>query len=81
MYANRSSKGVEPDASEKINAGTATAKWRTGCEGRISVVKRRNGLDRCRYKGDDGMQRWVGLGVISDNLVDIGRATGKQAAP
>jgi len=49
-------------------------KWRTGCEGRISVVKRRNGLDRCRYKGDDGMQRWVGLGVISDNLVNIGRA-------
>ena len=28
-------------------------KWRTGCEGRISVVKRRHGLDRCRYKGDD----------------------------
>ena len=26
-------------------------------------------LDRCRYKGNAGMQRWVGLGVISDNLV------------
>ena len=35
----------------------------------------------CRYKGDDGMQRWVGLGVISDNIVNIGRAMGKQAAP
>jgi hypothetical protein len=23
-------------------------KWRTGCEGRISVVKRRHGLNRCR---------------------------------
>ena len=34
--------------------------WRTGCEGRISVVKRRHGLNRCRYKGDAGMQRWVG---------------------
>jgi len=48
-------------------------KWRTGCEGRISVVKRRHGLTRCRYKGDDGMQRWVGLGVIADNLINIGR--------
>ena len=31
--------------------------WRTGCEGRISVVKRRHGLNRCRYKGDDWMKR------------------------
>lgn len=50
-------------------------KWRTGCEGRISVVKRRNGLDRCRYKGDDGMWRWVGLGVISDNPVSARAAS------
>ena len=35
-------------------------KWRTGCEGRISVVKRRHGLSRCRYKGDSGIKRWVG---------------------
>lgn len=35
-------------------------KWRTGCEGRISVVKRRHGLDRCQYKGLRGMRRWVG---------------------
>ena len=55
-------------------------KWRAGCEGRISVVKRRNGLNRCRYKGDDGMQRWVGLGVISDNLVNIGLAMRKRAS-
>jgi IS5 family transposase len=55
-------------------------KWRTGCEGRISVVKRRNGLDRCRYKGYVGMNRWVGLGVIADNIVNIGRAMEKQAA-
>ena len=48
-------------------------KWRTGCEGRISVVKRRHGLNRSRYKGDDGMKRWVGLGVIADNLINIGR--------
>jgi IS5 family transposase len=47
--------------------------WRTGVEGRISVLKRRHGLNRCRYRGDAGMQRWVGLGVIADNLINIGR--------
>jgi IS5 family transposase len=44
-------------------------RWRVGSEGRISVLKRRHGLDRCRYHGLDGMHRWVGLGVIANNLV------------
>ena len=44
------------------------------------MVKRRHGLNRCRYKGDTGMRRWVGLGVIADNLINIGRANKKQAA-
>ena len=43
--------------------------------------KRRHGLDRCRYKGDAGMKRWVGLGVIADIIINIGRAMEKQAAP
>jgi IS5 family transposase len=47
-------------------------KWRTGCEGRISVLKRRHGLERCAYKGPNGMKRWVGLGVIADNIIHIG---------
>ena len=52
-------------------------KWRTGCEGRISLLKRRHGLNRSRYKDDAGMKRWVGLGVIADNLINIGRAMAK----
>jgi IS5 family transposase len=44
-------------------------RWRVGSEGRISVLKRRHGLRRCRYRGKDGMARWVGLGVIANNLV------------
>ncbi len=64
------------------SAGSATARGGgTGCEGRISVAKRRHGLNRCRYKGEAGMKRWVGFGVIADNLLNIGRAMGKQAAP
>jgi len=47
-------------------------KWRTGCEGRISLLKRRHGLQRSRYKGLCGMKRWVGLGVIADNVIHIG---------
>jgi IS5 family transposase len=49
-------------------------KWRTGSEGRISLLRRRHGLNRCRYKGLPGIQRWVGLGVIADNLINIGHA-------
>jgi IS5 family transposase len=52
----------------------ATLRWRTGIEGRISALKRRHGLRRCRYHGESGMQRWVGLGVIANNLLVLGRA-------
>lgn len=44
-------------------------RWRVGCEGRISAIKRRHGLRRCRYRGAAGTARWVGLGVIANNLV------------
>lgn len=49
-------------------------RWRTGCEGRISALKRRHGLSRCRYRGAPGMERWVGLGVIASNLLALARA-------
>lgn len=49
-------------------------RWRTGCEGRISAMKRRYGLRRCRYRGLAGMERWVGLGVIANDLWVLGRA-------
>jgi IS5 family transposase len=48
-------------------------KWRTGCEGCISALKRRHGLRSCRYKGLQGMQRWVGMAVIANNLLVLGR--------
>jgi len=43
-------------------------------------VKRRHGLNRCRYRGDDGMQRWVGLAVIADNVINIGRVLAARDA-
>lgn len=77
---NRSTKSVERKREQKKRWFRAGQKWRTGCEGRISVVKRRHGLNRCRYKGDDGMKRWVGLGVLADNLINIGRVLATRAA-
>lgn len=55
-------------------------RWRTGCEGRISVLKRRHGLDRCLYRGLQGMQRWVGWGVIADNLIHLGGALAARSS-
>lgn len=54
--------------------------WRAGIEGRISGLKRRHGLDRCRYHGDEGMERWVGWGVIAHDLRMIAQHQVKQAA-
>jgi transposase, IS5 family len=53
----------------------AALRWRTGSEGRISALKRRHGLARCRYHGLPGMERWVGFGVIANNLLVLGRAS------
>jgi IS5 family transposase len=76
---NRSTKSAVRKREQKKRWFRNGQKWRTGCEGRISVTKRRHGLNRCRYKGDAGMKRWVGLGVIADNLINISRALDKQA--
>ena len=55
-------------------------RWRTGCEGRSSVSKRRHGLDCCLYRGLEGMRRWVGWGVIADNLIHRGAAVAANAS-
>ena len=70
---NRSTRSEERRKLEKRPWFKNGQKWRTGCEGRISVLKRRHGLARSRYHGIEGMRRWVGLGVIADNLINIGK--------
>lgn len=49
-------------------------RFHAGVEGRISVISRKHGLDRCRDKGENGFHRWVGWGVIANNLTMMGRA-------
>ena len=78
---NRSTKSQERKREQRKRWFRNGQKWRTGSEGRISVVKRRHGLNRSRYRGEAGMKRWVGLGVIADNLVNISRAMAKQPGP
>ena len=76
---NRATKSAERRREQKKRWFRNGQKWRTGCEGRISVIKRRHGLNRCRYQGNAGRKRWVGLGVIADNLINIGNAMAKQS--
>jgi transposase, IS5 family len=71
---NLSTKSTERRKLQKKRWFRKAQRWRTGAEGRISLLKRRHGLNRCRYKGQAGMKRWVGLGVIADNLINLGQA-------
>jgi len=46
-------------------------KWRTGCEGRISALKRNYGWNRTLMDGLAGTQTWCGYGVFAHNSVKI----------
>jgi IS5 family transposase len=48
-------------------------RFRAGIEGRISVLARAFGLDRCPEHGEEGMSRWVGWGILAHNLRQIAR--------
>jgi IS5 family transposase len=60
-------KSAERKTMQKKRWFRNAQKWRIGCEGRISLLKRRHGLNRCRYKGPAGIKRWVGLGTVTVN--------------
>src|SRR5207249_348702 len=62
------------DGSDEGAAGESDPKDALACSSAGT------GLTRCRYHGRDGMHRWVGLGVIADNLVTIARFTSGLAA-
>jgi transposase, IS5 family len=48
-------------------------RWRTGCEGRISCLKRGYGFDRSRVDGLPRTRVWCGYSVLTHNLVKIGK--------
>jgi IS5 family transposase len=51
-------------------------RWRAGIEGRIASLRRDYGWRKSRYHGRDGMERWLGLGVVASNLRRIALLSG-----
>ena len=66
----------ERKALERTRAFRRGYRWRAGIEGRIASLRRDYGWRKSRYHGMDGMERWLGLGVIASNLRHIAQAKG-----
>jgi IS5 family transposase len=64
--------GMARQAEEHRPAFRRTIKWRTGCEGRISTLKRGYGWNRSYIDSTEGTRIWTGHGVLTHNLVKIG---------
>jgi transposase, IS5 family len=64
-------KSAERKEHERQRWFKRARRFRAGIEGRISVMKRREYLGRCRDKGEEGFGRWVGWGVLTANLGTI----------
>lgn len=56
---------------ERSDGFVAAIKWRTGCEGRISHLKRDCGWRRTRLRGHHGARTWCGHGVFTHNLIKL----------
>ena len=67
--------GVARRAVEHRPAFRRTVKWRTGCEGRVSSLKRQYGWDRTRIDSLEGARTWTGQGIFTSNLVKIATLT------
>jgi len=53
-------------------------RWRAGIEGRIASLRRDYGLRKSAYHGQDGMERWIGLGVIGSRSAPYRSGSGDQ---
>ena len=59
--------------TEHADTFVAAVKWRTGCEGRISHLKRDWAWRRTRLDGHAGTRIWCGHAVFAHNLTKISR--------
>jgi IS5 family transposase len=71
--AGNAVKSGRTGAGEHRRAFCKTVKRRTGCEGRISSLKRGYGWDRSKMDSTEGARIWIGKAVPTHNLVKIGR--------
>jgi IS5 family transposase len=67
--------GAARQQFEHRRAFRRTVKWRTGCEGRISTLKRGYGWDRTRLDDLEGAKTWTGQGIFTHNLIKIAALT------
>ncbi len=64
----------ERQAVEHTRTWRRGYRWRAGIEGRIASLRRDYGWSKCGYHGENGMERWLGLGVLASNLRHIAQA-------
>ncbi len=64
----------ERQALERTRSWKRGYRWRAGIEGRIASLRRDFGWRKSAFHGQDGMERWLGLGVIASNLRRIALA-------
>jgi transposase, IS5 family len=50
-------------------------RWRAGIEGRIASLRRDYGWRKSAYNGQEGIERWLGLGVLASNLSHIAQSS------
>ena len=67
-------RSAERQALEHTRSWKRGYRWRAGIEGRIASLRRDYGWRTSRYHGLDGMERWLGLGLIASNLRRIALA-------
>lgn len=61
-------KGVARTAYEKEKWFQDMQRYRAAGEAKISLLKRKYGLNRSRYRGFAGSKCWVGFGILTHNL-------------
>lgn len=64
----------ERQAIERTRSFKRGYRWRAGIEGRIASLRRDFGWRKSAYHGLEGMERWLGLGVMASNLRRIALA-------
>lgn len=74
-------KNDERQAHEAQPWFRAALRFRAGIEGRISSLKRARHLNRCPNRGETGVERWVGWGVITNNLVVMATRLARRHRP
>ncbi len=64
----RGKASMEKRTEQKLPWFRRLQRFRAGSEGRISLLKRKFGLDRSLMRGGNGTEIWVGQGIFAHNL-------------